>query len=79
MIQTPPKPMQHPSLNPFAPEFHVAEIKQDRESLGQPRQEPFASEPPYMAYTHQSTTQFCEVLQQLNRLTELLAEQQQQS
>ena len=25
MIQTPPKPMQHPSLNPFAPEFHVAE------------------------------------------------------
>ena len=32
-----------------------------------------------MAYTHQSTTQFCEVLQQRNRLTELLAEQQQQS
>ena len=79
MIQTPPKPMQHPSLNPFAPEFHVAETKQDTEPLGQPKQEPFASEPRYMAYTHQSTKQFCEVLQQQNRLTELLAEQQQQS
>ena len=71
--------MQHPSLNPFAPEFHVAETKQDAEPLGQPKQEPFASEPRYMAYTHQSTKQFCEVLQQQNRLTELLAEQQQQS
>ena len=36
MIQTPPKPMQHPSLNPFAPEFHVSEMKQDTEPLGQP-------------------------------------------
>ena len=79
MIQTPPKPMQHPSLNPFAPEFHIAEMKQDTEPLGQPKQEPFASEPRYMAHTHQSTKQFCEVLQQQNRLTELLAEQQQQS
>ena len=64
MIQTPPKPMQHPSLNPLAPEFHVAETKQDTEPLGQPKQEPFASEPRYMAYTHQSTKQLCEVLQQ---------------
>ena len=79
MIQTPPKPMQHPSLNPFAPEFHVTKTKQDTEPLGQPKQEPFASEPRYMAYTHQSAKQFCEVLQQQNRLTELLAEQQQQS
>ena len=80
MIQTPPpEPMQYPSLNPFAPEFHVAETKQDTEPLGQPKQEPFASEPRCMAYTHQNTKQFCEVLQQQNRLTELLAEQQQQS
>ena len=61
--------MQHPSLSPFAPEFHVAETKQDTEPLGQPKQEPFASEPRYMAYTHQSTKQFCEVLQQQNRLS----------
>ncbi|CAH3013608.1 unnamed protein product [Porites evermanni] len=54
MIQTPPKPMQHPSLNPFAPEFHVVEMKQDTQPLGQPKQEPFASEPRYMAYTHQN-------------------------
>ena len=52
MIQTPPKPMQHPSLNPFTPEFHVAEIKHDTEPLGKPKQEPCPSEPPYMAYTH---------------------------
>ena len=79
MIQTPPKPMQQSSLNPFSPEFHVGETKQDTEPLEQPKQEPFASEPRYMAYTHQSTKQFCEVPQQQNRLTELLAGEQQQS
>ena len=78
VIQTPPKPMQYPRLNPLAPEFHVAEIKQDTKPGGRPKQEPLASEP-CMADIGQSTNQFCDVLRQQNRLTELLAEQQQQS
>ena len=39
MIQTPPKRMQQPSRNPLASEFHFAEIKQDTEPLGQPKQD----------------------------------------
>ena len=77
-IQTPPKPMQHPSLNPLVPEFHSAEFQQDTELVQRPRQEPLPSEL-YIADIQQSTRQFCDVLQQQNRLTELLVEQQQQS
>ena len=74
-IQTPPKPMQHPSLNSLAPELHSAEFQQDTEPVQRPKQEPLPSEL-YMADIQQSTRQFCDVLQQQNRLTELLAEQQ---
>jgi len=77
-IQTSPKPMQHPNLNPLAPEFHSAEFQQDTELVQRPKQEPLPSEL-YMADIQQSTRQFCDVLQQQNRLTELLGEQQQQS
>jgi len=77
-IQTPPKPMQHPSLNSLAPELHSAEFQQDTEPVQRPKQEPLPSEL-YMADIQQSTRQFCDVLQQQNRLIELLAEQQQQS
>ena len=77
MMQTPPKPIQQPSRNPLASEFHVAEIKQDTEPLGQPKQKTYACELIYIAYTHQSTKRFCEVLPQQNGLTELLAERQQ--
>ena len=78
VIQTPPEPMQYPKLNPLAPEFHVAEIGQGTEPVGRPKQEPLPSEP-CMADIRQSTNHFCDVLRQQNRLTELLAEQQQQS
>ena len=77
-IQTPPKPMQYPSLNSLAPKFHFAEFKQDTEPVQRPKQEPLPGEL-YMADIQQSTRQACDVLQQQNRLTELLAEQQQQS
>ena len=72
VIQTPPEPMQYPRLNPLAPEFHVAEIRQDTEPVGRTKQEPLPSEP-CMADIRQSTNQFCDVLRQQNRLTELLA------
>ena len=38
VIQTPPEPMQYPRLNPLAPEFHVAEIRQGTEPVGRPKQ-----------------------------------------
>ena len=65
-IQTPPKPMQHPSMNSLAPEFHSAEFKQDTEPVQRPKQEPLPGEL-YMADIQQSTRQVCDVVQQQNR------------
>ena len=71
-------PMSRGKSNPFAAEDHTVDIQQSTRPVQFSRSNPFVAEP-CVDVMHQSTKQFCDVLQKQNKLTELLADQQRQS
>ena len=77
-MQKTSKPVQYSKSNPFRADAEVVEMQQSTESTQYSKDNPFAPEC-HVVDMRQSTKQFCDVLQKQNKLTQLLAEQQQQS
>ena len=70
--------MQYSKFNPFRADAEVVEIQQRAESTQYSKSNPFRADAEVVDM-QQSTKQFCDLLQKQNKLTQLLAEQQQQS